>query len=207
MIKSKTDATKIKIVCPYPYGGSIGADTINTINKLIESDIDCYFVKLQSSNIVHVRNELICAKHTIRKKQKIGEGYTHLLFIDSDVSIDKPANVVRRFLSFDKPIVSALYPRRGNPGRGVAATLINNREELLSMQTTGLREVRWVGFGFVLIKRCVLQGMEYPWVRMPIIETRYVAEQIGEDIGFCMNARRAGNKVFCDCDSKANHNL
>src|ERR1700741_2059922 len=36
--------------------------------------------------------------------------HTHLLFVDSD--IDYPANLIRRMLEFDEPIVSAVCPHR-----------------------------------------------------------------------------------------------
>jgi hypothetical protein len=59
--------------------------------------------------------------------------------------------------------------------------------------------------GAALIKKEVLEKMEHPWFRHMIIDLGDVAEEIGEDFSFCVGAKQAGYKIYCDASNRAAH--
>lgn len=119
---------------------------------------------------------------------------THVLFIDTDMRF--PPDVARRMMAHDKDIVGCNYRHRtvrvDSTARGMNDQWVNSAER------SGLEEVLHTGTGMLLIKRRVFEKMEKPW-----FETTYRHMQddwMGEDVFFCVMARRAGFKVWIDHD-------
>jgi GT2 family glycosyltransferase len=66
-------------------------------------------------------------------------------------------------------------------------------------------ELAWCGGAFLLVKREVLENMDYPWFRHIYVDMGYRANQTGEDIGFCVNAQNSGYKIAIDCGCVVKH--
>ena len=63
----------------------------------------------------------------------------------------------------------------------------------------GLVKVDYSGFGFVLVRRGVFERLTYPWFRPVYFEAPGGASDFtSEDVGFCLQARKAGIDVFID---------
>ena len=63
----------------------------------------------------------------------------------------------------------------------------------------GLVQVDYCGFGFVLIRAGVFEKLEYPWFRPVWIDMPGgVREFTSEDVGFCIEARKAGFPIHVD---------
>ena len=63
----------------------------------------------------------------------------------------------------------------------------------------GLVSVDYCGFGFVLIRRGVFEKLEYPWFRPVWIDMPGgVREFTSEDVGFCLEAKKAGLAIHID---------
>lgn len=78
---------------------------------------------------------------------------THLLFIDCDLEFS--GEQIARLLEHDKDIVAGFYPKKkdGPHIEWVCNSLTNDP------LPSGLQEVRYMGTGFMLIKRCVFERM------------------------------------------------
>ena len=129
----------------------------------------------------------------------MGEGCTHILFIDSDMRF--PQDMIGRLLKHDLDIVATNCARRRMPTGPTAQLYKENgeRELVWTMpESTGLQEVGSVGMGVMLIKREVFEALAEPWFETPwrVDKRGY----IGEDVFFCQKAAAAGFKIWIDHD-------
>ncbi len=69
--------------------------------------------------------------------------------------------------------------------------------------------VDYTGFGWVMIKNGVFEHPEikYPWFapKMQIFESGDVQDMCGEDVSFCLDAKAAGFKIWCDPRIRVGH--
>lgn len=122
------------------------------------------------------------------------EDAEYLMFLDTDMTF--PANTLEVLLGHDKDIVGCNYLRRRPPHN---STVVGLDCRVIGTDHRGLEEVAAVPTGVVLIKREVLKKMEFPWfltVYRKHEDGKIV--QYGEDVTFCLQARNAGIKVWCD---------
>lgn len=141
--------------------------------------------------VVHwARNDL--AKIAQAKvNEYTGKRFTHLLWLDDD-HVFNPDMLVY-LARHDKDMVSALYFGRADQHLPVAYIKDTSDDDYkhfpLIEPPRCLAEVDAVGFGAMLMKREVLDAFEYPW---------FDFKNAGEDITFCVHAKRAGKQVFLD---------
>ena len=127
---------------------------------------------------------------------------SYMLFIDSDV--EPPSNTIEHLLShgFDKKIVSALcYEIKvdvdGFPKRvPMALEQVDDRLEykITNKKLKGLIEVDAAGTICVMIHKSVFKNIDYPWF-----------DGVAEDFFFYNKAKKAGYKIFVDCDCRVVH--
>ena len=67
--------------------------------------------------------------------------------------------------------------------------------------------VDYTGFGWVMIKKGVFEELEYPWFapKMQIFESGAVQDMCGEDVSFCLDAKEAGDEIWCDPRIRVGH--
>ena len=162
---------------------------------------------------------------------------THLLFIDADIGFR--AEQVFALLDADKDIVSAVYPMKivnwdriqaqSAAGRPLvpAATMSYAVEFLDPAAITpveGLAQVRYVGTGFMLIRRAVFTRLaeHYPALKFrgfgrPRPEDRErvgffesmvdpeTGSYLSEDYAFCKRWRDIGGEIWINLDSRLTH--
>ena len=129
----------------------------------------------------------------------MGEGCTHILFIDSDMRF--PQDMIGRLLKHDLDIVATNCARRRMPTGPTAQLYKENgeRELVWTMpESTGLQEVGSVGMGVMLIKANVFASLAEPWFETPWRHDK--RGYIGEDVYFCQKAAAAGFKIWIDHD-------
>lgn len=161
------------------------------------------------------RNMLVNLGKSTLVKQKIEGPYTHYLFVDADIHWHPSA--IEKLLKVDVPIISGSYISRQsskNYQAGKWAHLEGNPGPLVDIQSNGVSEIDWVGAGFLLCKKEVFERMEFPWFRHMLIEYEEELDngavlkhaiETNEDCGFCVNARKAGYKIYIDCDTVVFH--
>ena len=159
----------------------------HTINTM-----DAVALKINQGTLIQNQRADLCL-------EAMGEGCSHVLFIDSDMTF--PQDMVQRLLSHDKDIVATNCARRRMPtGPTAQRTLPDGSRELIYTmpESTGLEEVESIGMGVMLIKRKVFESLTEPWFETPWRTDK--RGYIGEDVFFCRKAAAAGFKIYIDHD-------
>ena len=151
----------------------------------------------------------------------LAEGADELMWIDSDISF--AADDVDRLRGHGLPIVAGLYPKKGV--QDFAVYFEPGTTELVVGEGGGLREVRYVGAGFLHTRRQVYDDIQRRF-GLPTCNTRFgmpsipfflpmvvVDEQgpagsywyLGEDYAFCERARLSGHKIVIDTTIRLGH--
>ena len=80
-----------------------------------------------------------------------------------------------------------------------------------TVETMGKRRkpftVDYTGFGWVLIQKGVFENLEYPWFapQMQVFESGDVQDMCGEDVSFCLDAKKMGMEIWCDPRIRVGH--
>jgi hypothetical protein len=149
----------------------------DVMRVLMEKGIRCSFVNYDSSDIVMARNFFAA-------RLLLAEEFTHLLFIDSDMSFS--GNLILRFLELNQPVVGCVYTKRQidlEALRTAIQTAVKEGGETRSIEdlssvmdfvirldarqgnkrsltvTNGFTSVDGVGMGVTLIQRRVFTDM------------------------------------------------
>jgi GT2 family glycosyltransferase len=135
---------------------------------------------------------------------------THLLFIDSDITV--PHDVCQRLLRHQKDIVSGLYFTRRPPYVPVVRTRkewVPGTEKLFldAEPPKQFTEVGYIGFGCVMISAAVfrraLVGKEKPENHRFFSFSNEKDE--GEDVFFCRQMHAQGEKMYLDPECECGH--
>lgn len=145
------------------------------------------------------RNELArTAKDKIN--EFTGEKFTHLLWLDDDHVFE--ADLACVLARHDVDMVSALYYARVGKTLPVVFVKDESAEDEykhfpLVEAPNCLFECDAVGFGALLMRRDVLDRVPQPWFTIDY--------RAGEDIAFCVSAKKNGIKIYCDGQYKLGH--
>ena len=136
----------------------------------------------------------------------VNKGYDYVLFADSDMIFS--SDDLNKLLAHDADIVSGLYVTRNGENKNVCYKEVITRRRfpprapklVHDPTTTGYGPVAACGFGFCLIKTDVIKCMakRYKSLFEPF-------DGGGEDIAFCLRARKCGYEIFTDRDVKLGH--
>ena len=132
--------------------------------------------------------------------------YDYLMWIDSDI-IYEPHHF-QKLLDAKKDIASGLYLMDG----GSAYATVENWDESFFKQNgyfqfltpahlfgkTEIMPVAYTGFGFILIKKGVMESMKYPWFRPEYVTIGNSKDFTMEDVAWCREANRQGYQIFID---------
>lgn len=138
------------------------------------------------------RSSIVAVSRNICVQAAINADLDWLMFLDSDMTF--PVDTVHRLLAHDKDIVGATYMNRTPPHQTHGCTASFKPVEV----STGLVEMHTMPTGCLLIRRTVFDQFPKPWFRFGHDEKS--GTMIGEDILFCLEARRKGFQIWCDVD-------
>ena len=187
----------MKILLGMPTVGMIPSKTVISLLATVErGKVEPMIV---SGSLVYDSRDAIA-------QYAVDNGYDYVLYVDSDMVFNK--DDVMRLLAHDVGICSGLYIRRDGTNENVAYSKIITRrrfpyrapELITDKSTSGYSPVSACGFGFCLIKTSVLKCMLKH--HKSLFEPKW---GVGEDIAFCIRARRLGYKTFIDRDVKLGH--
>lgn len=153
------------------------------------------FVFIRSSSthdLAGLRNQIV--------KQALEMDCTHLIMMDTDQVYQ--ADTIPRLLSHDKDIVGCLVCRRYPPFDPLMLQGDIGRYQTIKDWAEGdLVEVDATGTGCLLFKMGVFRNIPAPWFFFRGTEE----DPVGEDIGFCSDARKSGYKIYVDTGCQAGH--
>ena len=147
----------------------------------------------------------------------LADGFDELMWIDSDIAFDPDSLDVLR--DHDLPLVAGIYPKKGV--QDFALHFEPGTAELVVGEGGGLRDVRYVGAGFLLVQRLVFDDIQRHF-SLPVCNARFgqpsvpyflpmvMAEPdgywyLGEDFAFCERARQAGHRITVDTTIRLGH--
>jgi hypothetical protein len=159
-----------------------------------------------SYTLIHADNGPIDTLRNDLVSKALEARMTHLIMLDVDM-IYHPKTIMQ-LLSHQLPIVGALCYRRYPPfdsimlranDDGSIFDVIEDEE----WEEGDLVEVDATGSGCIMYNMEVFKRMPSPWFKF----TKYpdTGQPLGEDIGFCLELRKAGYKIFVDTSIPCDH--
>lgn len=201
---------KIRVGIP-SYNGKVTAPTQATINLLSTNKEYDFEVRMVSGTFCSLARDIstLAVPSQGGGKMKQIMPYDYYLAMDSDTAFD--VDNVKRLLAHDKDIIGGAYGYRAGFNEYIVAGMFDKvlgdspKEKCFKFWEAGLRECDWCGAGCLLIKKNVFEALEFPYWQNRIVKSGDMANQTTEDIGFCMSAKEAGFKIFCDLDNRIAH--
>jgi hypothetical protein len=188
-----------KVAVCIPHWGNVSLEwsmKMLTEFQIIDKDFDVTIKVLRGIlNLDTERNSLV--KSALQDPK-----VTHILFLDSDCITEENArDALRTLLGTDLPIVSGLYRVKQDQFRYPYAMWRKNGEayETIDKWDGGnTATVDAIGFGFVLIKREVLEKIGEPWFL-------WNKAEVSEDWSACQKFIQYGYKIKVFVDVKLSH--
>ena len=147
-------------------------------------------IRFQKGTVISYQRTML-VKDFLENKE-----YTHLLFLDSDMSF--PNDVIVKLLEHNKDVCCGTYRNRQDT-HYTTYLILPDQKELVPVlgidKGDGLQEVLANGTGCMLIKREVLEKVN---------QFRFEGEK-GEDINFCSDVRKEGFKIYTDLSLQCSH--
>lgn len=197
---------EIKVLVGMPVLGDIKAETTASLVGYYRSCKYPSNIHLSRNTYTHyARNKLVW--------EAVNTKATHLMFIDSDMSF--PIDGVDRLIERGENIIGGLYFKRVVPIHPIIKIVRDNKitdmkfKEIPSFEKPF--EVDAIGTGFLLINMDVFKKMEPPFFshaspkEFGMEEIPFPNNEIGEDVAFCLRAKKAGFKIWCDPTIKLGH--
>lgn len=133
-------------------------------------------------------------------------GCDYLFMVDDDMLA--PPDLFYRLAAHDKDIIAPLAFTRNPDHKPVIYETVEGFDKtsgnkygltrfVMSYPRNQLVQCDAVGFGAILIKTSVLKAMPKPWF--------FGMEQTGEDITFCLKAKKLGFQIWMDTSVKLGH--
>lgn len=138
--------------------------------------------------------------------------YDYMMWIDSDIVFE--SKDFFRLLDMNKNIASGWYAQPG--GTTPVVERMNSEDftehgyfrfvssDEMSQRTKKFR-ADYIGFGWVLLKKGVLENLPYPWFAPRIIDTGLYEEICSEDVAFCVDSRQRGYNIWVDPTIRVGH--
>jgi hypothetical protein len=187
-----------------------------TLNELNRQGITYAYSNSYDPVVYYTRNRILGGQNTAGKSQKPWQGqidYDRIIWIDDDM-VWQAADVMS-LLNTDKPIVAGTYIMSDGVNYPIVenldyAHLASNgvfqfmTKEDLSAKTVPFK-VSYTGFGFLSIKKGVLESMEYPWFQPRWVSHGDFHDFCAEDVGFCWAAQELGHEIWIDPSIRVGH--
>ncbi len=135
----------------------------------------------------------------------------YLLWTDSDIAWEP--NDIQTLLDDDLPFVSGLYYNVNERGelfpvvtlKGIGKDHRPDLSWVAENEKTPILEVEGVGMGFVLLRRDVVETVGVRKHLWPFQEIEIGDDYYGEDVTFCLRAKREGFRPYVDLRARVGH--
>lgn len=163
------------------------------IQRLDRDGVD-YTLFLNPGSLIHIARDKIASK-------AINEGFTHVLWLDSDMVFGPELLDDLQFCG--KPFVTGVCASRRRPFVGCVFSQIDDVNQIERVETIpgAPFQVQGCGFACVLIEVDILRAVmmaNHGKCFLPM-------EAYGEDLAFCIRARRLGYHIWADPAVRPGH--
>lgn len=161
------------------------------VDKLKKDKID-FTLHFETGTLVY------CARDTIACKA-INEGYTHVLWLDSDMVFTP--DLLDDLMFCGKPFVCGIFhSRRKGYHSALFKNLALDHLERFEEYPSEAFEVAGCGFAGVLIETSILREVQHQNSTCFLPMMRY-----GEDLAFCLRAKALGHKIYAEPSAVMGH--
>jgi hypothetical protein len=187
----------IKLHISIPCLGEIKAETFASFIMWSQRTQLPFTFDIQRQTYIHMaRNRAVW--------EAVDAGATHLMFIDSDINF--PSDGIETLLEANKDIIGGIYYGRITP-----FPVLKIKHPTLENEITNpshipddvdMFQVEGIGTGFLLINMDVFKKLEPPFFfhakpeDFGLTKKPFPYDEVGEDIAFCLSARKAGIEVW-----------
>jgi hypothetical protein len=141
-----------KLFVAVPSYGEIPAHSAQCLIRLAQTGLSGAAMTMR----MVVGDSLVSRARNALTADFLASDCTHLLFIDSDLIFS--AEQIDRLLAHDLPIVGGFYPKKQE---GDLAWVCNAHPGFPPPEPNGLQSLRYIGTGFLMVKREVFDLMRY----------------------------------------------
>lgn len=193
--KSKDENKMKQILIAIPTNKGIEPETFRSIyNLTLPENVKTNFEFFYGYQVDQIRNLIA----------EWGKNYDYVFCVDSDIIL--PEDALTKLYESDKDIVSGVYMQRKHEEQ--ILELYNEKGNIPANELIhGLMEVKGCGFGCVLVKGAVFNGMKYPHFHYKSALNHN--DTYSEDTYFCDKAKEQGFKVWADttliCEHVGSH--
>lgn len=170
------------------YTSSLVSMLMRTLGSEFPQNLGELMVQLYSCSVLPFSRQKLVS-------DAIEQGFTHLLFIDSDM--DFPNDLLLRWIQRDEPILAANCVSR-RPPYFCTAQSSPGVEVPTTQHSSGIEKVNRAGFGVIWFDLSIFQRIPEPWFEFVWVPEAKVFT--GEDYSFCKKATQAGFPIHIDHD-------
>ena len=186
-----------KLLIAVPSTDYMHAEFVQSLIKLQENlqrEGIRHHVEIAPGTLVYIaRDRLAC--------QAINEGYTHILFIDSDMVFDE--HIVETLQFCGKDFVCGAFQSRRHP---YGSCIFSSLKPLEKVKSYGMEpfRVKGCGMAMTMIATEILKDVQsrYGSCFNPEI---FDGIKYGEDLAFCWRANEIGAEIWCEPTARVGH--
>ena len=156
---------------------------IKLVEKLKDDGIN-FDVAIQGGTLVYVARDKLAFK-------AIDEGYTHVLWFDTDMIFNE--DILDDLLFAGKSFVSAIYHGRRAPHLSCIFDQIYPDIIMYEEYPSNTFKIAGCGFGCVLIATDILKA-----VRLKFGTCFFPTRELGEDLAFCQRVSECGYEMYAE---------
>lgn len=181
----------------------IGVPTTDFVHVEFLKSLTALILRLQEDKIdftLHIEPGTLvyCARDSIACKA-INEGYTHVLWLDSDMVFTD--DLLDTLMFCGKPFVCGIFhSRRKGYHSALFKNIDVNRLERFEEYPSEPFEVAGCGFAGVLIETSILRDVQTKngTCFLPL-------KMYGEDLAFCLRAKELGHRIYAEPSAVMGH--
>ena len=165
---------------------------VDLSNKLVKDGVDLE-VKILGGTLVYIARARLA-------HYAINEGFTHVLWLDSDMTFSP--NILDDLLFCGKDMVCGAFVMRRPQWGPCVYTSINEDGDLTKVREFGIEPFRVAGCGFAV----VLTKVELLKAVYDHFGTTFKPmEALAEDIAFCWRVNEIGGEIWCEPTVRPGH--
>lgn len=184
---------KMKLMIAIPTTDYMHASFVQSLIRLVswlkEKHVD-HTVELVAGTLVYLARDKLARK-------AVNDGYTHVLWLDSDMVFGD--EIVEDLTFINQDFVCGAFQARRPPYNSCVFKTLKPQERV---KDYGLEPFRVEGCGMA----CTLVSTEIMKAVLMQFGTCFVPmEDFGEDLAFCVRARKLGYQIWCDPTVRVGH--
>ena len=186
-----------KLLIAVPCMDYMHVDFVDSLLKLcqhLQREGINYHTEILSGTLVYMARNKLASKATC-------EGYTHLLFLDSDMVFDE--SIVETLCFSGKDFVCGAFQSRRAP---YGSCIFSSLKPVRRVKEYGMEpfQVEGCGMACTMISTEIISEVQSRYGN-PFDPDKIEGITFGEDTAFCWRARQCGFEIWCEPTARCGH--